>query len=90
MPGSIFLSDNVVVNQAADLLIVTAKVLIHTSNVLSSSICLFSINYDIQSNDVLNWLRDGPESPAKFPRLLFRNFLKIHDTIKRQYLGEGK
>lgn len=30
MPGSIFLSDNVV-NQAADFLIITAKVLIRTS-----------------------------------------------------------
>lgn len=82
MPGSIFLSDNVVVNQAADFLIITAKVLIRASNVLSRSICLFSINYDIQSEDVLNWLRGGPESPAKFTRVLVRNFLKILTQLK--------
>lgn len=90
MPGSIFLSDNVDVKQAADFLIVKAKVLIRTSNVLSSAIFLFSINDDIQSDDVLNWLRDGPESPAKFTRVSVRNFLKIYDTIKRQYSGEEK
>lgn len=80
MLGSIFLSDNVVVNQAADFLIITAKVLIRTSNVLSSSIFLLSINYDIQSDDVLNWLRSGPKSPAKFTRVLVRNILKIFDS----------